>query len=29
MTKRIHGDLNGLAVYDPATMTEVMAVIKA
>ena len=29
MTKRIHGDLNGLAVYDPATMAEVMAVIKA
>ncbi|NCX56401.1 MAG: ACP S-malonyltransferase, partial [Burkholderiaceae bacterium] len=29
MTKRINGDLNGLAVYDPATMAEVMAVIKA
>ena len=29
MTKRIHGDLNGLAVYDPATVAEVMAVIKA
>jgi [acyl-carrier-protein] S-malonyltransferase len=29
MTKRINGDLNGLAVYDPATMAEVMTVIKA
>lgn len=29
MTKRINGDLNGLAVYDPATMAEVMAVLKA
>jgi [acyl-carrier-protein] S-malonyltransferase len=29
MTKRINGDLTGLAVYDPATMAEVMAVIKA
>ena len=29
MTKRINGDLNGLAVYDPASLAEVMAVIKA
>jgi [acyl-carrier-protein] S-malonyltransferase len=29
MTKRINGELNGLAVYDPATLAEVMAVIKA
>jgi [acyl-carrier-protein] S-malonyltransferase len=29
MTKRINGDLNGLAVYDPATMAEVLAIIKA
>lgn len=29
MTKRIDGELNGLAVYDPATLAEVMAVIKA
>jgi [acyl-carrier-protein] S-malonyltransferase len=29
MTKRINGDLNGLAVYDSATMAEVMTVIKA
>jgi [acyl-carrier-protein] S-malonyltransferase len=29
MTKRIHGELNGLAVYDPATLAETLAVIKA
>jgi [acyl-carrier-protein] S-malonyltransferase len=29
MTKRINGDLNGLAVYDPATLAEVMATLKA
>jgi [acyl-carrier-protein] S-malonyltransferase len=29
MTKRINGDLNGLAVYDPATLAEALAVIKA
>jgi [acyl-carrier-protein] S-malonyltransferase len=29
MTKRINGDLNGLAVYDPATLAESLAVIKA
>jgi len=29
MTKRINGDLNGLAVYDPATLAESLAMIKA
>jgi [acyl-carrier-protein] S-malonyltransferase len=29
MTKRINGELNGLAVYDPATLAEALAVIKA
>jgi [acyl-carrier-protein] S-malonyltransferase len=29
MTKRIDGGLNGLAVYDPATMAEVLAIVKA
>lgn len=29
MTKRIHGELNGLAVYDPATLAETLAMIKA
>jgi [acyl-carrier-protein] S-malonyltransferase len=29
MTKRINGELNGLAVYDPATLAESLAVIKA
>ena len=29
MTKRINGDLNGLAVYDPATLADVMAALKA
>jgi [acyl-carrier-protein] S-malonyltransferase len=28
MTKRINGELNGLAVYDPATLAESLAVIK-
>ena len=29
MTKRINGELNGLAVYDPATMAEALAIVKA
>jgi [acyl-carrier-protein] S-malonyltransferase len=29
MVKRIDGQLNGLAVYDPATLDEVLAVMKA
>jgi [acyl-carrier-protein] S-malonyltransferase len=29
MVKRIDGQLNGLAIYDPATLDEVLAVMKA